>query len=349
MVDLVSWELKIIKPFKMKNIISLLLLLIGVFFSGCNKKEQLTIGFLYPSNLTVRYNKESSLFKAYCAMQDVEVIVKSASNDESLQIEIANELIEQGVDALVVIAANINTAAVIVRNAHTEGIPVMAYNRMIKNSEVDFFVGSNNDLIGNVMVDAVLKQKPSGNFIILGGDKFDKNGEELQASIKKYLTPKLDNNQINIVYETFIEKWDPNIAAFEMRKVISLFGDDIDAVFAGYDGMSTSIIEVLKEYDLAGKVAVTGQDAELVGCKNVIAGNQSMTVFHPLKTIAEKGAQIAIEMANGKSLKEFANSTENNGLIDVPTHRVNSIAVTKENIEKVLVESGFYTRKELFQ
>lgn len=309
----------------------------------------MSIGFLYPSDLTVRFNKESAFFKDYCQKQGVEVIVKTASNDESLQIELANEMIEQEVDALVLIAANVNTAAVIVRNAHAEDIPVLAYNRMIKNSDVDFFVASNNDQIGKIMVDALLKEKPSGNFVILGGDKFDKNGEELQAAVKKYLKPKIDQKQVEIVYETFVEKWDASTAAFEMDKVISLYGSDIDAVIAGYDGMSASVIDVLRANGLLGKVAVTGQDAELAGCKNVIAGNQCVTVFHPLKTIAEKGAEIAIEMAQGKNLDRFVNSSDFNGLSEIPTHRVNSIAVTKDNIDQVLIGSGFYTHKELYE
>ncbi len=333
----------------MKVVISLFILVVMLFAAGCKKKEQLTIAFMYPSEVTERFNKESSFFKAYCAKQGVEVIIKTASDDESVQTELANEMIAQNVDALVLIAANINTAGAIVRNARAEGIPVMAYNRMIKNSELDFFLASNNDVIGKAMVDAVLKEKPTGNFVILGGDKFDKNGEDLQIAIKKYLKPKIDNKQVNIVYETFIEKWDGNIAAFEMEKVIQLHGDSIDAVFVGFDGMATAVIKVLESYDMLGKVAVTGQDAELEACKNVIAGKQTVTVFHPLKTIAEKGAEIAIEMAKGKDLDSFANSTEDNGLFVVPTHRVNSIPVNKNNIEEVLVGSGFYTKKELYE
>ena len=333
----------------MKVVISLLVLMVVLFTAGCKKKEQLTIAFLYPSEVTERYNKESSFFKEYCAKQGVEVIVKTASDDESVQLELANEMIAQKVDALVLIAANINTAGAIVRNAHAEGIPVMAYNRMIKNSEVDFFLGSNNDIIGKAMVDAVLKEKPSGNFVILSGDKFDKNGEELHNAIKKYLKPKMDNKQVNIVYETFIEKWDPYIAAFEMEKVIQLFGDSIDAVIVGYDGMATAVIGVLDNYGLVGRVAVTGQDAELEACRNVIAGKQTVTIFHPLKIIAEKGAEIAIAMAKDKKLDSFVNSSDFNGLKEVPTHRVNSIPVNKNNIEEVLVGSGFYTKKQLFQ
>ncbi len=332
----------------MKKALNLIILLVILLIVGCDKKEKMTIGFLYPSELTVRYNIESSFFKDYCAKQGVEVIIKSASYDESVQMEMANQMIKQKVDALVLIAANINTAGAIVRNAHAEGIPVMAYNRMIKNSEVDFFVASNNDIIGKAMVDAVLKEKPSGNFVILGGDKFDKNGEELKGSIKKHLKSKIDSKQVNIVYETFIEKWDREIAAFEMKKVLQLNGDNIDAVIVCNDRMAAGVIEVLEEHGLAGRVAVTGQDAVLEACRNVIAGKQTVTLYHPLKIMAKKGAEIAIDMAKGKKLDGFVNSTDFNGLKEVPTHRVNSIPVNKNNIEEVLVGSGFYTKKQLF-
>ncbi len=333
----------------MKKVVNLILVLLIVFFSSCQKKEKLTIGFLYPSSDIKRFSKESAFFKQYCAAQGVDVIIKTAANDESMEIEMANQLIEQRIDALVLIATNINTADAIVREAHAEGIPVMAYNRMIKNSDIDFFVASNNDIIGKAMVDAVLREKPTGNFVILGGDKFDKNGEELQVAIKKYLKPKIDNKQVNIVYETFIEKWDGDIAAYEMEKVIQLYGNNIDAVIAGFDGMATGVIEVLESHGVTRHIAITGQDAELDACKNVIAGKQTVTIFHPLKVIAEKGAEIAIDMAKGKKLDGFVNSTDFNGLKEVPTHRVNSIPVNKNNIEEVLVGSGFYTRKQLFE
>ncbi|TLX74095.1 substrate-binding domain-containing protein [Labilibacter sediminis] len=316
--------------------------------SGCKEEKKMTIGFLYPSDLTERYNKESSYFEAYAAKHDVDVIIKTASYDESLQIEIARELIEKEIDAMVIIAVNVNTAAVIVREAHNEDIPVMAYNRMITNSDVDFFVACDNDLIGKIMVDGALKKSPSGNYVILGGHKFDKNGEELQKAVKKYLKPSVESGSVNIVYETFIEQWTPAIAAFELEKVISLYGTDIDAAIVGYDGMANAVIEVLEKYDLEGKVAVTGQDAEVIGCKNIIAGKQAVTVFHPLKTLAEKAAEISIEMAKGKNTKEFVNSSEFNGQVDVPTHRVNSIAVDKDNIDEVLIKSGFYKREDIY-
>jgi D-xylose transport system substrate-binding protein len=336
----------------MKKIINsfgvVLLVFTSVLLSGCHQKKELKIGFLYPSKDIVRYYKECNYFKNYAENEGVEVIVKDASNDESLQLAQAKELISQGVNALVVIAVNVNTAVGIVRESNENDIPIMAYNRMIENSDLDFFVGSNSDLIGKVMVDAVIKEKPRGNFVILGGDKFDKNGEDLQVAIKKYLKPHIENGNVNIVYETFIEQWSSEVAAFEMEKVVDLYGVDIDAVFAGFDGMADGVINVLKKHSMEGKVAVTGQDAEIRGCKNIINGMQTVTVFHPLKKGASKAAEIAIKLVKGESVDDYKNSSEFNGLKDVSTYRVNSVAVTKDNIDEVLISSGFYKKEELY-
>ncbi len=320
-----------------------------IFISpGCSNKKNLKIAFLYPSKTIERFRKESEYFKAYAEKQGIEVIIKDSEVDETIQKAQALEVIEQGVDAIVIIAVNVNTGAAIVREAKENDVKVLAYNRMITNSDVDFFVASNNDQIGKSMIDAVIKEKQGGNFVILGGDKFDKNGLDLQAAIKKYLKPYISNGKVNIIYETFIEQWSDVIAQHEMQKVISLYGTDIDAVISGFDGMSDAAIKVLKNYDLAGKTSVTGQDAELRGCRNIVKGYQSMTLFHPLKSLAEKAAEISIEIAKGKDPKKFVNSTENNGFGDIPTHRVNSIVITKDNIDKELINTGIYSREEVY-
>ncbi len=319
-----------------------------LFSAGCTNKKNLKIAFLYPSKTIERFRKESEFFKAYAEKQGIEVIVRDSEVDETLQKAQASEVIEEGVDAIVIIAVNVNTGAAIVREAKENDVKVLAYNRMMTNCDVDFFVASSNDQIGKSMVDAVIKEKPQGNFVILGGDKFDKNGLDLQNAIKKYIKPHIDNGNVNIIYESFIEQWSDVVAGYEMQKVISSYGTNIDAVISGFDGMSDAVIDVLKKYNLEGKVAVTGQDAELRGCKNIVQGYQTMTLYHPLKALAEKAAEVAIELAKGKNTKEFINSTENNGYADIPTHRVNSIVITKENIDKELINTGVYTRDEIY-
>lgn len=326
----------------------LVIVMSSLLLVGCSSEKEKVIGFLHPTKDIIRFNVESNAFKEYCKPKGYDVIIKEANNDESLQIEQARSLISQNVSMIVMIAVNINTAAVIIREAHAAEIPVMAYNRLVENCDVDFFMGSNGDVIGKIMVDGLMQESGGGNFVILGGDKFDKNGLDLQTSAEKYLAPYIKEGKVNMVYKTYIEQWMPSIAKYEMEKVISLYGTDIDAVLAGSDGMAEAVISVLEKYNLNGKVAVSGQDAEIRGCKAILKGDQTVTVFHPLRKTARKAAEISIEMIEGRSVKDFVNSTEFNGLIDVPTHRVNSIGVTKLNLDKVLIDSGFYTKEEIY-
>ncbi len=335
------------KKFNMRKWIIVLFTL--VVLCGCKgSNEKLKIGYLYPSDELIRFNKEGNYIKEYAQKHGADVIIKSASYDDAIQIRQAEELIEEGVDAIVVVAVNVNTSAAIVREAKDNGIPVIAYNRMIQNSDVDFFVASSNDLIGKIMVDAVMNKVDGGNFVILNGDKFDRNGVELQQSIHKYLKPYEDKGNVNIVYESSIESWSKDIATYEMEKVISLYGTDIDAVIVGFDGMADGVIDVLRKYDLNGKVIVTGQDAEISACKHILEGDMEVTVFHPYKKMAEEAAKVALNMAAGKSVKEFVNSIEKNGDYEIPTQRVNSIAVTKDNMDEVLIKSGFYKKEDIY-
>ncbi len=324
------------------------LTLIIILLWGCHKESTKTIAFLSPDVSHKRFKIESEAFKAYCEPQGYSVFLKYAGNDESIQIEQAREMIAQQVDLLVVVAMNINTAAVIVREAHDAGIPVMAYNRLIKNCEVDFFMSSNVDLFAQTMVDTIVKESGGGNFVILGGDKFDKNGLDLQVAINKYLKPYSDKEEVNIIYQTNIEQWRAQKAAFEMEKVISLYGTDIDAVLVGYDGMSTAVIKVLEKYGLAGKVAVSGQDAELEACRNIVKGYQTITIYHPLREIAQMAGKIAIRIIEGEKIDDFTNGKEYNGSVDVPTHMVQSVGVTRDNLDEVLIKSGFYTKEQVY-
>lgn len=338
-----------VKDLTLKNIYIVLLIIIVFLLKACKSEDDIKIGFLYPSKEILRFNKEVGFFKKYANDKGVQVIVKQASNDEAIQFQQATEVINQGVNALVIVAVNVNTSAAIVRLAKSKDIPVVAYNRMIVNSDLDFFVASSNDQIGKIMVDAAIKEKPQGNYVIFNGDKFDKNGDELQKAISKHLLPHVNAGKVNVVYESFVENWSNENSAYEMEKVISTLGKNIDAVLAGFDGMAEGVIEVLKKYELNGKVVVTGQDAELRGCRNIVEGNQTVTVYHPLNKLAEKAAEITIEIAKGNSVTQFVNSTEVSRDYKIPTHRVNSIAVTKDNIDEVLIKSGVYKKEEIYR
>jgi D-xylose transport system substrate-binding protein len=336
--------------FSFKNIFSLLFTLILILsLSGCGNSKEKKIGFLYSSDVTARYNIESQHFKDRAEELGAEVIVDHANNNEAVQYEKALEMMEQEIDLLAIIAVNVNTAENIVKEAKARDIPVLAYNRLIPDSELEVYISGNNDQLGKDMAGFVIEKRPQGNYVIQNGDKFDRNAVELMTSIEKTLEPHIKSGRVNILYKTFVEAWDADHAAYELDQILSSAPQKVDAVIAGFDGMAVACIDVLKEYGLAGDVIITGQDAQVESCRRIVEGTQHLTMYHPLKDIAYKAAEVAIDIVNGNNLeKNYDISYTDNGLKEVPTVQISSIPVTRENIDEVLIESGFYDRSDIY-
>ncbi|WP_439184387.1 substrate-binding domain-containing protein [Carboxylicivirga taeanensis] len=334
----------------MRNLNWLTLLLMMLLTSACNNESAISLGFIYSTPKTERYVKEAMYFKNYAEKQGVKVYVEHGNGDAALQYQKAIELFDKGIKGLAIIAVNANTAAAIVREGHERGVTVMAYNRLIKNCDLDFFVSGDNDALGRMMVEEIVKVKPTGDAVILGGDKYDRNAVELMEAIKSYLNPHVESGRINVKYETFVEEWSGENAAYELEQYLSYTGRMPDIIFAGFDGIANGCIDVIENYDGAKQVFISGQDATIEGAKNIMAGKQQMTAFHPLNEASTKAAEVLIKLVKNKSKgRDLANSAVNNGQKDVPTVKIPSVALTKENLEKVLInETGFYKREQLY-
>ncbi|NPA37896.1 MAG: substrate-binding domain-containing protein [Chlorobi bacterium] len=339
----------LLKPFKTKNVIILFFIAV-IYLSGCSKQsDKIKLGFLYTTEKTERYKKESQYFKQKAEELGAKVYVDQADNNDAIQLRKAIEMFDKDIDVLCLIAVNANTAAAIVRAAKDKNVKVIAYNRMIKSPDIDLFISGNNKKLGEDMCNAVLNKKPEGNYIILNGDKFDRNAVELQQSIDSTLKPYITNGSINILYETFIEDWSDKNGAYELDQAIALTGVKPDVIIAAYDGIADGSIKVLKKYGFAGQVLITGQDAELRAIKHILKGEQLMTIYHPMKRLASRAAIIAYNMALGKMPDKSEISYTDNGLARIPTIKNNSIPITKDNIDEVLIKHGVYTREQIYE
>jgi len=276
------------------------------------------------------------------------VYVDEADNNEALQYKKALALFDKDIDVLVLIAVNKNTAAAIVRAAKKHGVKVIAYDRLIQSDQLDLLVTGNPKKLGEDMCNAVLKYKPKGKYIILAGDKFDRSGVLLQQSIDSVLAPKVKNHDIEILYKSYIEDWSGENAAFELNQYLSISGEKPDVILAAYDGIADHSIKVLEKFGY-DDVLITGQDAELKAIRNIVQGKQLMTIYHPSKLLAEKTAKLAFDMANGKMPDKSELTYSNNGLTNVPTIKINSIPIFKNNIDKELIQTGVYTREEVYR
>ena len=335
----------------MHNIKYFTIISLVVLINACQSDKSVKLGFLYSTSETARYNKEAEFFKEYAKKEGATVFVEHCNGDEAIQYQKALEMFDKGIDGLAIIAVNANTAAAIVREGQERGVKVMAYNRLIKNCELDFFVSGDNFQLGKMMVEEIIKVKPSGHAVILGGDKYDRNAVGLAAAIHENLKPHIESGNIELKYDTYIEEWSGVNAAYELEQYISLSGEVPDIIIAGFDGIANGCIEVLEKHQVDKPVYISGQDATINGVKNIVAGKQQMTAFHPLKESASQAAEVMLLLvANDKKINDFISGTTNNGQIEVPTLRVPSIAVTRDNIDQVLIkETKFYTYEQIYE
>jgi len=314
---------------------------------GC-QKPLLKIGVLFPHQLNDRTKKEKIYISERIKELGGEALFASAKYDDHLQISQAREMLDQGVKVLIVNPVNYNTEAEIVRLAHKKSVKVIAYDRIIKNCDLDYFISFNNEKVGNLMTDYVTKLKPDGTYMILGGDKSDQNAVWIYEAELKNLTSFIQSGKIKIVYSSFIESWSADDAKNEVEKYINLSnGTFPDVIVAASDGISNGVIDALKEFGLEGKVLVTGQDASLRACRNIVKGYQSMSVYKPFKRLAYKAAELAINIAKGVTIKEQTTDIAN-GYKNVTSILFEPISIDKTNMKSTVIADGFQSESEIF-
>ena len=326
----------------LKIIIPFIVLSISCYEQKSNSK----IGFLVDSFETSRWQKDKKYFVEKANELSAEVIVKSANGDDALQYAQAKELIEQGVKVLVIVASNSNTAAAIVRDAHKKNVKVIAYARIINNSNLDYFITFNVEKIGKLQADYILNKVPSGNYVLINGDKSDVNALIEHSGVMKSLNPQIDNGKVNIIYDGFIEAWSPLSARHTMNKVIEFCDKEIDAVIVGNDGMAGGVYEALANNGLSGSVYITGLDAEAIACKRILNGDQAMTVYMSIKKLAYANAELAVKLLKNEKITEKLNFI-NNGRIDVPSIILEPQYVDKDNINETVVAEEYITMEDI--
>ncbi|MFO5540086.1 substrate-binding domain-containing protein, partial [Klebsiella pneumoniae] len=199
--------------------------------------------------------------------------------------------------------------------------------------------------VGEMQPQSLVDKVPQGNYFLMGGSPVDNNAKLFRAGQMKVLKPYVDDGKIKIVGDQWVDGWLPENALKIMENALTANNNKIDAVVASNDATAGGAIQALTAQGLAGKVAISGQDADLAGVKRIISGTQTMTVYKPITTLATNAAEIAVELGNDKQPK--ADTTLNNGLKDVPSRLLTPIEVNKENIDATVIKDGFHKKSEL--
>ncbi|MFT3738251.1 MAG: substrate-binding domain-containing protein [Breznakibacter sp.] len=325
----------------------LLIFLLATVLLSCGDTANKKVVYLHPSLSRARFVKDGSFMMERLKQLGYDASMVDADDNESLQIEKGIKLIDEGVDVLIVTPVNGNTIAPMIRYAKDKGVVVIAYNRLINNTDYDVFFTGDNINNGEILCNTTLSLCPTGNYVVLGGDRFDRNGVELKQSIDSILAPHVAQGNVNIIYETFVEAYGAESTAYEFEQIVQTWGSNIDAVITCHDRMATSVIDILKRNGMAGKVITTGQDATKEGVTNIKNGYQHVTIYHPHKKLGYAVADLAKSLIEGTKAREFTTYKTFNGYAQIPTVKVRSVTITKDNYAKELIETGEYKSSDL--
>ncbi|MDK1237420.1 D-xylose ABC transporter substrate-binding protein [Cronobacter turicensis] len=292
-----------------------------------------------------RWQKDRDIFVSKAESLGAKVFVQSANGNEETQMSQIENMINRGVDVLVIIPYNGQVLSNVVAEAKREGIKVLAYDRMINNADIDFYISFDNEKVGEIQAQSLVDKVPQGNYFLMGGSPVDNNARLFRDGQMKVLKPFVDSGKIKVVGDQWVDGWLPENALKIMENALTANNNKIDAVVASNDATAGGAIQALSAQGLAGKVAISGQDADLAGIKRIMAGTQTMTVYKPITQLANTAAEVAVELGNDKQPKSDA--TLNNGLKEVPSRLLTPIKVDKSNIESTVIKDGFHKKSDL--
>lgn len=331
---------------KLKKTLLSVALILGCM-SGISNAKDLTIGMSIDDLRLERWQKDSSIFSKKAEELGAKVFVQSANGDDAVQISQIENMINRNVDVLVIIPHNADVLSNVIEEASRSGIKVLAYDRLINNANIDFYVSFDNEKVGELQAASLVKLKPTGNYFLMGGSPVDNNAKLFRKGQMKVIQPLVDKGDIKIVGDQWVDSWLPEKALQIMENALTANNNKIDAVVASNDATAGGAVQALQAQGLAGKVVISGQDADLAGIKRIVASTQTMTVYKPITKLATTAAEIAVKL--GKDEKVENNAVLNNGLKDVPSYLLTPIVVTKDNIDETVIKDGFHTKESVYK
>jgi D-xylose transport system substrate-binding protein len=331
------------------GVLSALLTACGTSQEGSRKPQQEPqpkIGLLMDTlKQGERWTRDRDLFLERAKELRAEVLVESAEGDAAKQQQLADSLLERGVQALVVVPHNAETASAIVTAAKKKNVGVISYDRLILNADIDLYLSYDNRMVGQQQAQFLRNRAPKGNFVLIGGAPTDHNAKLIREGQMGALEDATKRGDIKIVADGWAADWQADAALKLTEEALKKAKNQVVAVVASNDVTAGGVVQALEKQGLAGKVLVSGQDANLDAVRRIVAGTQAMTVYKPLRPLAREAAQSAVQMAKGEKVE--GTSTVNNGLKDVQAVLWNPVIIHKDTV-LILINDRFYTKEQVY-
>ena len=333
------------------------------------KDDEIQIGFSTDSYVLERWIRDRDMFVAAARELGAEVNVQDASGEAQEQISQIEYFIDKQMDVIAVIARDCNALSGVIEKARNAGIPTISYDRLISDADTDLYISFDNRKVGELMAQSLEEAIPDGGEIfMIQGSLADNNVKDVQEGF----THIIENSNLDVVYNAYCDGWMADLAVDYVEEALEEH-PDVKGIMCGNDDIASRVIQVLAENQLAGKVAVVGQDGDLAACQRIVEGTQYMTVYKSIEDIARLAAEYSVFMGrtkreikaadweelfqgaaafsgeNGETVTlEPLEETVNDGSYEVPAYFLEPVAVTRENIDEVIIDGGVHRRDEVY-
>ena len=276
-------------------------------------------------------------------------VSNDAKSSAETQASNADNLISQGAKVLIILAQDGTAIKPAVAKAIQNGVPVIAYDRLIEDPKA-LYITFDNVLVGKLEAQAIFKAKPEGNYAIIKGNKADANADFLRSGMEQVIGDAVKSGKIKIVGETYTDNWDPAKAQTNMEQILTQNQNKVDAVLSENDGMAGGVIAALTAQGLAGKVPVSGQDGDKAALNRVALGTQTVDVWKDARLLGKTAGEAAIQLCKNTDPSKVS------GTASFKTPGGNSLSsilltpnpITKDNLNDVL-SAGWITKADLCQ
>jgi D-xylose transport system substrate-binding protein len=226
------------------------------------------------------------------------------------------------------------------------GIRVIAYDRMIQGESIDAYISFDSQEGGRAFGRALGEAVPRGRYLVVNGSIHDFNSFEISRGFHEVLDPRIHSGAIVLDREIWLEEWSFDEA---LEKIGAIFdeGAAYDAIVCGNDAIASAAIRLLSERRIAGKVAVVGQDAELISCQRIVEGIQLMTVYKPIGKLASRAARLALALIREEDYPPDMLLDNGSGAM-IPAYIEKPVAVFADNID-VVIRDGFHSREDVYR
>jgi D-xylose transport system substrate-binding protein len=309
--------------------------------------KPIRIGVSLPTQRDERWVRDAQKMREFAKANNIELRMQISDNDAVKQMSQCENLLAQGIDILILAPHDATSAAAIVEDAHKEGIKVISYDRLVLDTNVDLYISFDNFQVGKLQGEYLTKLAPKGNYVILGGAPTDNNAKLFKAGALSVIKPLVDKGDIKIVMDQWITDWQPTVAMNLMQNALTASNNKINAVLAPNDNTAGGVIQALEQVGLAGKIPVTGQDSEVTAAERIVKGSQSMTIFKDTRVLATNALSAALKIVNKQDPE--ATTKVNNNKMDVPAILLTPVVVDKNNIDAVLIDSGYLKKTDVYK